>query len=274
MLICGKDNPRLKELKKLLRDRRYREETGTFVIEGARSCADAARDFLEGGRPVVRGVYYVPERLERAHADVGAILGLPEEKRFQLTEQAAERLGETESSQGVFAVAEMLHRQMGPGCLREAGKYLVMNGIQDPGNLGTMLRTADAVGVDGVVLTGSCVDLYNPKVVRAAMGSMPRLEIFIERDFRRAVELFHGSGIRLAAAVVSGGTDIMKADLSGGRAVVIGNEGRGLAPEDVELCDERVTIRMRGHMDSLNAAAAGTVILWEMMRGSADGDEA
>lgn len=267
MRISSKENPRIKQYARLAADKRYRRETGLFVIEGMRSCVDAVREFL-GGRLEIEAVFYVPE-MARKYASLGALelFGqLAEDIGFEISEQVSQKMSVEGSSQGAFVVARRLDREFGENALKSGGRYLVLDNLQDPGNLGTMLRTADAVGIDGVVLTGNCVELYNPKVVRSAMGSMPRINIYIENDLARVTDAFRENGIRSAAAVVKGGVDIKEHDFSGGCAVVIGNEGRGLSDEAAALCDDRVTISMNGNIDSLNAAAAGTIFLWEMTR--------
>ena len=151
------------------------------------------------------------------------------------------------------------------------GKYLVLDNLQDPGNLGTLLRTADAVGVSGVVMTDNCVDLYNPKVVRSAMGSITRLDLFVVDNFLNVATLFDELGIVTNAAVVRNGDNITEFDFDRPCAVVIGNEGKGLPKEHSDICKNRVTISMHGNIESLNAACAGTIILWEMFRGGSHG---
>lgn len=267
MVITSKDNPRIKQLAKLYSNRRYRRENGLFVIEGIRGCVDAVLDDVENGGIIsVEGVYYVegtfdnelewfPEKLEK----------LGENKIFVITREIADKISDTESCQGIFVVAKCMDMPFSEEALKAGGKYLILDELQDPGNLGTMIRTCDAMGLDGIVLAGNCVDLYNPKTVRSAVGSMPRVDIFVEKDFERVAETFALKGIPTAAAVIEGGMNVMKYDFSKGCAVVIGNEGRGIPKAHVEMCRDKVSIAMKGrHIDSLNAAAAATIFLWEM----------
>ena len=147
------------------------------------------------------------------------------------------------------------------------GKYLILNNLQDPGNLGTLLRTADAVGISGVILSNNCCDIYNPKVLRSAMGSIFRVKVYVENDFSKVIDMLKSKQLKTSAAVVDkDAVSIIDADFSKGSAVVIGNEGNGLSNDDAMLCDERVTIKMHGNINSLNAAMAGGIILWEMKR--------
>ena len=139
--------------------------------------------------------------------------------------------------------------------------------VKDPGNLGTLLRTADAVGIKAAVMTGESAEVYNPKVVRSTMGSLPRLELYIENDFGRVVQTLSSQGVTVCAAVVRNGEAIPGFEFPERCAAVIGNEARGLSEEDAELCHRRVTITMKGSAESLNAASAGSIIMWEMLRG-------
>lgn len=263
--ISSKDNPRIKHYVKLAADKKYRRETGLFVIEGMRGCIDAVREYL-GGRLEIEAVFCVPEMVEKySSLGAGEVFSQVEESmRFEVSREVSQKMSTEGSSQGAFVIAKRLDKEFCGGEIKSGGRYLVLNGLQDPGNLGTMLRTADAVGIDGVVLTNNCVELYNPKVVRSAVGSMPRIDIFVENRLDTVCGAFREKGIRTCAAVVRGGTDIKKYKFSDGCAVVIGNEGRGLTEEEASLCDDRVTIIMHGHIDSLNAATAGTIFLWEM----------
>lgn len=269
MLISGRDNPKIKQYKKLSSSKKARADQGLFVVEGMRGVLDliALSEELDTVRVVA--VFYTAASIEkyRGQLAVELIERLDERVCFEITEQVAEKMSDVGQTQGAFAVAETLDRRLTADEITAGGKYLVLDNIQDPGNLGTMLRTAAAVGIDGVILTNNTVDLYNPKVVRSAMGSMPRVKLYIENSFERAAELLHAAGIRTCAAVVSGGSDIRGFDFLGGCAAVIGNEGKGLPDEHARLCTDRVTIRMSGSMDSLNAAIAGTIFLWEMSGG-------
>ncbi len=263
MLISAKDNPKIKQYKKLCTSRRYRAEQGLFAVEGMRSVLDLlALDGVEVG-----SVFVTENAVEkyRGKLPVERLDGLGDRLYF-VTEAVAEKMSEVGQTQGAFAVVRTFDRRLTPDALDSAGKYLVLDDLQDPGNLGTLIRTSAAVGVSGIILTNNTVDLYNPKVIRSAMASMPCIRVFIENDFERVTQVLHSAGIRTFAAVVRGGDDLLSADLSGGCAAVIGNEGRGLTDEHADMCSGKLTISMNGSMDSLNAAIAGTIFLWEMCK--------
>ena len=267
--ITSRNNAGIKLLAKLLSSKRTRNEQHSFVIEGIRGCTDALASERDADRIDIRALYYVPEMTESFGSErlSSLIEALDEKKRFEITREIADKISAADTSQGIFIVAGQFDNCLGAEMLRSDGKYLVLEGLQDPGNLGTMIRTADAVGIDGIILTGNCVDLYNPKVVRSAAGSMPRVDLFVENDVCKVFELLKAAGIRSAAAVISGGQDIVGFGFQKGCAVVIGNEGSGLTDETADLCDDRISIRMHGSIDSLNAATAAAIILWEMTRG-------
>lgn len=150
--------------------------------------------------------------------------------------------------------------------LDKNGAYLLLEDIQDPGNLGTVLRTAEAMGINAVILSSGCTDVFSPKVVRASMGAVFRLPILYGFGIINAVESLKSLNIRVYAAVADGGEDILKLNLGEGTAAVIGNEGSGLTDVCIEACTGKVNIRMRGRAESLNAATAASVIIWEMTK--------
>lgn len=268
MYISSKDNANIKLYKKLAADKKARGRLGMFVIEGMRICVDTALEAREGNIEI-EAFFYTKESLEKYsdYLSVSCFDHIGEDKRFEISAELAEKLSDESSNQGTFMIAKKTDKKFTAENIKPCGKYLVLDFVQDPGNLGTLIRTADAVGVDGVVLTNNCCDLYNPKVVRSTMGSIPRMNIYIENDFGKVVSVLRGCGIRLAASVVGGGISVTDYDFSKPCAIVIGNEGRGLSKEHTELCDDEITICMNGHIDSLNAASAGTIMLWEMTRG-------
>lgn len=269
MVISGRDNPKIKRLIKLVSNRRARAADGEFVIEGLRNCADAAKQFIAGGRPELTAVFISSKAAEKYRDTeyLDTLMKLDEQILFYISDDLAYKVSDSENSQGVFACARMLDKKFVSENIFPDAKYVVLDNIQDPGNLGTIIRTADAVGINGIVLTSSCCDLYNPKTVRSAMGSISRIDTFIENDFNTVIKLFSEIGVQNVASVVSGGSDLIGFDFPKGCAVYIGNEGSGMPCEHVNLCDSKITISMHGSIESLNAAMAATIILWEMTRG-------
>lgn len=153
--------------------------------------------------------------------------------------------------------------------LQAGGKpplLMVLDNLQDPGNLGTILRTGEGAGVTGVVMSSDCVDLYNPKTVRSTMGSVYRVPCRREDDMERFLHKMKEAGIRIYAAHLKGTADYDEEDYTGGSAFLIGNEGNGLKEETARMADTYIRIPMEGEVESLNAAIAATILMFEAGR--------
>jgi TrmH family RNA methyltransferase len=149
---------------------------------------------------------------------------------------------------------------------KENGRYVVLFGLQDPGNVGMVIRTADALGMDGIILSGSC-DLYSPKVIRSTMGSVFRTDIMIENDAEKLFAMLEENSVQTSAAVIdSDAVPVTECVFTGKQAVFIGNEGNGLPRETAERCSRRIIIPMNGSINSLNAAMAAGILMWELRK--------
>ncbi|NLX72539.1 MAG: RNA methyltransferase, partial [Bacteroidales bacterium] len=145
-------------------------------------------------------------------------------------------------------------------------QVIVLENLQDPGNLGTIIRSADACGFDAVILSKDSADPYNPKVIRSTMGSLFHIPIIIEEDFDGFLNELRSRNIRLVAAHTRDALSCWQADLTGNVAIIIGNEGNGLSEHILELADMTVMIPMKGKAESLNASAAASMLIYECMR--------
>lgn len=265
MFISSKDNPKIKRLMKLLTSKKERASEGVFAIEGMRACVDAVNESLLGFLEI-ESLFYVREAKESFsdRLDTALFERVDESRSYEITGELADKISLEGNTQGAFVIARAVHKAL-PEKL--SGKhYVVLDNIQDPGNLGTILRTADAVGADGVILANNCAELYNPKVVRSTMGSLSRVNIYVENSFEKVADVLKNSGVCVIAAVVRDGKMLSGYSFAHECAVVIGNEGRGLTDEHIALCDDKVTIDMHGRLDSLNASVAAAVIMWEMTK--------
>ena len=172
----------------------------------------------------------------------------------------------------MFAVCQIPDPPALSALIHTGGSYAVLHQLQDPGNAGMILRTADALGLDGVIYSASC-DIYSPKVVRATMGSLFRVPLCCVPEIEPELAAGREAGVESCAAVVSGQAELVGQCLfRKGTAVVIGNEGNGLPEEVSAACDRRVTIPMHGTIESLNAAMAAGIILWEVQKAAAAGN--
>ncbi len=262
MLITSKDNPNIKIYIKLRDQKKARAENNMFVLEGARIIADAVKENVKLDCAFVTDEAAVkyPETVSLLSETIG-------DRLHFIPSDIAARLSDTKGSQGVFAIASRLDKTLDIAKINNGGKFLILNCVQDPGNVGTILRCADAVGIDGVFLCGNSCDIYNPKIVRSTMGSLFRLPVCDDLSYSETLSVLKDNGIATFASVIDTDADSVRDfDFPKNCAVVIGNEGNGLTKEEASMCDKRITIKMSGNINSLNAAMAAGIILWEMTK--------
>ena len=255
--IVSKDNSRIRAYHKLASSRKERQQEGAFVIEGDKLLGEALRCGLE-----IRRVFATREWLSEPREELLAGLG---STPVSLVDGAArQRLSQFPSPQGVWAICSMLDNPVNPDKMNSNGALLGLWNLQDPGNVGTMIRTADAMGLDGVVLSRECCDLYNMKTLRAAMGSLFRMPVLVT-DMEDFLHRYRGQ-LTSYAAVGGEATPLSEVSFPGRSVILIGNEGNGLSAHQAACCDSRITIPMTGRAESLNAAMAATILMWELSR--------
>lgn len=263
--ITSKENPRIRELTRWMNSARERRAAHLFVAEGERLCRDAALSNAE----IVR-VFWTPSAYEK-YPETVRLLAAHSDIQFEISEELARRVSDTETPQGLFAVCRMREKSAESDQIHSNSRWLVLENVQDPANMGAIFRSAEAFGLDGVILAGNCCDVYAPKTVRAGMGAVFRLNLLRAADGEAAARVLRAGGIRTYAAVAHGDAVPLRTGLLGPNcAVMIGNEGNGLRAETVAACDERMTIPMRGRAESLNAAAAAAILTWAMVSGGKD----
>lgn len=246
--IESPSNPRIKEWKRL-QSRKGRRESGLFLAEGPHLVAEALR-----ARAKVECVLVEEGRAFDVAAD-----GVP---RTTLSPSAAKALAETEAPQGVFAVcrADSL-----PTTRPRAGRWLLLDAIQDPGHVGTLVRTAHAAGLDGVVAGEGCADALSPKALRAAQGSTFHLPV-MQEALEEWVGALQHAGTEVYAAGPGDGADYRTVRWgAGGFALVLGNEGAGVRPELIQICSNTIKIPMKGGAESLSVPVAGGVLLFRLL---------
>ena len=259
--IQSRENGLVREYVRLRDDRGYRYGSRRFVLEGARLCGDA----LRSGVPIPRAFF--TDRALGRHGELAAGLAAGGAAVYLVGDPVEQKLADTRTSQGVFAVAAMLDKTLEPDTIDRNGAYAALEGLQDPGNLGTVLRTAEAMGLDGVLLSAGCTDIYGPKAVRAGMGAVFRLPFWVAEDLPAALRRLGERGLATLASVPDpGARSILTVRQLAGVVVAVGNEGSGLTPACIQACRERVTIPMKGRAESLNAAGAAAILMWELMK--------
>ena len=260
-LITSKTNPRVKSAAALL-DRRERKKTGLFLLEGARLCADAAQNGV-----TVETLFLTEAAAEKYPAEA-ALLRQKAKQAFLLSEAAAERLADTKNSQHIFCVCQRKTDRL-PTDPR--GLYVFLDNVQNPDNLGAVSRTAEALGFDGLIVSGGC-EADSPKALRASMGALLRFPVTAVEDGAAWLADRRAEGMRLLATVPDrAADDITQLKLTSGAVLVIGNEGSGVSEQTLAVCTDRVTIPMAGKAESLNAAAAAAIAMWEISRKSSVG---
>ena len=242
--ITSRKNPQIQMVRKLLSSRKYREETGRFVGDGIKLLKEAAA--------------YCPG-LETVFLSDGVEADLPETVQvIRVPEDVMESISPMSSPQGALFVCRMPRQPE----WKPRGGMMILDGIQDPGNLGTILRTSDALDVPLVLLEG-CADVFNHKVVRASMGAVFRREV-VQTTWEQVLQACKVAQIPIGVTALSDtAMDIRRAQLHT-MAVVIGSEGQGVRPEILEQADQQLIIPMNVHCESLNAAVAATIVMWQM----------
>jgi len=251
-------SPRVRAVAKLTK-RSAREETGLFLLEGPQ----AAREVLAHRPHTLVELYATPSALER-HTDVRDAARDAGIEVVFTTEAVLAAMADTVTPQGIVAVARQSPTSVRDVFAASPRLVAICEEVRDPGNLGTIIRAADAAGADAVVLTGRTVDPYNPKVVRATTGSLFHIPVAVGVELPAVVELAHSAGLRVIAADV-GGDDFLaaRALLSEPTAWLFGNEARGLEEESLALADRSLRLPIYGSAESLNLATAASVCLYE-----------
>ena len=246
----------------------FRKKEGLCFLEGARLCADAA---LSGKK--IKALFLTPKAEIKYEKYIGRI-AKSADKIYTIDPNISEYLADTKNPQGVFCICEISKPKNKIIEIEHTGNYLALENIQNPDNLGAALRTAEAFGISGVILGGNCCDAYSPKALRSGMGAIFRLPVYIEKDMTAAVRQLNALGFTTFAAVPDrAAMPVTEASFENPSAIVIGNEGNGLTAETVQECKKCVTIPMPGRAESLNASAAASILMWEMMRHMAYGGD-
>ena len=260
-MITSTGNARVKQLVTWQKKRKARDEEGVYIVEGIRM-------YREAPRAQVREVYVS----EQFYSRYGEELGLAAWGRQMeiLSDHVFSHVSDTKTPQGILLVMEQRSCEI---CemldLDAQGRkplLMVLDNLQDPGNLGTIFRTAEAAGATGILLSSDSVDVYNPKVIRSTMGAVFRMPFFYVKDLPAAVKSLSGQGIRTYAAHLNGKNVYDEEDYTEGCAFLIGNEGNGLRDEVSECADCLIRIPMCGKAESLNAAVAAAVLMFEAGR--------
>ena len=241
-MITSTSNARIKRLVNLKKKRKLRDEESIFLVEGIRMFREVPIDKLK-------------EVLKDSKVRVE-----------ELTDTVFAHASDTKTPQGILCVVEQMNHEINELTSAKCPLIMVLDHLQDPGNLGTILRTAEGAGVTGILMDRECVDVYNPKTIRSTMGSIYRMPFVYVEDLGKGIQDLKDKGITTYAAHLEGTNSYDEEDLTNPCAFLIGNEGNGLRREIADMADCYVKIPMLGQVESLNAAIASSVLMFEAAR--------
>ena len=254
-LITSKDNGNIKEIKKL-KEKKYRLENKKFIIEGFRFLEEGLKSNFEIDKIVVR-----ESSLEKFKLKFQIYLNNLDENIIVLSDNLFKSIASTENSQGVLATVKMKAYNY----TVEAGMYVLVDKVQDPGNLGTIIRTAHSAGCKGVILTKDTVDLYNEKTLRSTMGSIFNLPIILDDKLTFTKGLME-KGFNLICSSLQTNLNFYDVNLTHNSIIAVGNEGNGISEEILNMATTKVKIPMLGSTESLNDGIAASIMIYEGVR--------
>lgn len=258
-MITSPTNKRIKEIIQLNQRAKARRERDVFIVEGVKMFLEADVERMEE--------VYVSESVLRqlSEACKQKLAGLPFSYET-VTDEVFRKISDTQTPQGILCVVRQYHYDL-EKMLEVANPLLVvLEDIQDPGNLGTIFRTGEGAGVTGVIMSSHTVDIYNPKTIRSTMGSIYRMPFVYTTDLQETILELKKKNIATYAAHLQGTKFYDECDYKKGTAFLIGNEGNGLQEETAKLADTYIKIPMEGKVESLNAAVATSILIYEAAR--------
>ena len=232
-----------------------RKEQGLFVVEGVKMFGEAPREWLAG--VYVSEQFVSNEEHRKLLSDVS----------YEIVADSVFRaVSDTQTPQGILAVVRMPKYTMDDMLRGDQTHLLILESVQDPGNLGTMVRTGEGAGITGVVMNRTTVDLFNPKTIRSTMGSIYRVPFVVADDLEQTLQMLKKKGVSLYAAHLKGQKQYDAFDYTEATGFLIGNEGNGLSDEIANAADSYIRIPMEGQVESLNAAISASLLMYECNR--------
>ena len=253
--ITSKDNPLIKFVSALQSSAKQRRENSLFVLEGVRICLDAYENNIKFDKLIVTKTAF-----EKYYEQINMFKNISD-ACYILRDDLFKKISDTNSPQGVIAVAKISENNNN---LSKFGRYIALENISDPSNLGAISRSAEALGAAGIIVSLDSCDPYSPKALRASMGTLLRMPVFITDN---VIDFVKQNQLRSLACVVDKtAKNISEVKFADGDVLLIGNEANGLTERTKSLSDNLITITMRGKAESLNAAAAASIAMWEMLK--------
>lgn len=258
-MITSSSNPKVKQIVQWRDSAKERHNAKVFLVEGFKMYEEAP----EGD---IREVYLTPEALEKAQNDSAFRKKLERTGYETVSPEAFRKMSDTQVPQGVLCVVSQPEHSLEELLAAPAPLLAVLEDLQDPGNLGTILRTGEGAGVTGILMSDNTVDIYNPKTIRATMGSIYRVPFAYAGDLTEAIRRMRERRIQVYAAHLAGKESYDSFSFREGTAFLIGNEGKGLSRNISAMADCFLKIPMEGKVESLNAAVSAALLLYEARR--------
>ncbi len=257
-IIKSKENLSIKEFSFLINNSKKRLENKQFIAEGARFCMEAAQSGC------VISEVLVTLSFKENRNDVFEVVSKSCSNIKFISDEIAKKISDTVNPQGIFCKCQMPIFDFSK---IKAGKFIALENLRDPGNMGTVIRTAQAFNIDGILIFGDCVDVYSPKVLRSTMGTIFKMPIYNLKSNYEYIETLKNSGFTIYGAVLDNkATSLTKTKFENDSVCFIGNEANGLSDTVKKICDKYVYIDMPGDAESLNAAVASSILMWEMIK--------
>lgn len=254
-MITSTSNPQVKEIMQLQKKSKLRRERGVFVAEGMKMVSEAPAGRIER--------CWISESFARKHPDFPLPAGVPVQ---EAADHVFAAMSDTQTPQGILAVIRCAEASLEDLLKAPDPLLMVLENIQDPGNLGTVMRTGEGAGITGIIMSSDCADIYNPKVIRSTMGSIYRVPFCHSADLCGALDRIKETGITVYAAHLKGSQYYTENDYTKPSAFLIGNEGNGLKQEIADRAGTYIKIPMEGHVESLNAAVSAAILMYEAHR--------
>lgn len=257
-MITSISNTQVKQVCAYVQKAKERRKDGIFVVEGRKMFEEAP----------IEQIYkvYVTQSFCDKHIKDDIAAKLKQTEYELVSEEVFAKMSDTKTPQGVLCLVKWPQYTLNNLLAQKDGVFVVLEDLQDPGNLGTIIRTGEGAGIAGVIMTRETVDIFNPKTIRATMGSIYRVPFVYVEDIAEAIRTLKEAGISVYAAHLKGQKYYDSFDYKTGSAFLIGNEGNGLKESTADLADTYVKIPMAGRVESLNAAIATTLFMYEAAR--------
>ena len=257
MIITSASNDKIKDIRKLLKSARERQEKRLYVVEGIRM-------FREIPKERVKEIYVAESGVDKFDKEIREFGIEP----CIVADKVFAGMSDTNTPQGIMALVSMCEYSLEAVSSKNGENepfLLIVERLQDPGNLGTIIRTAEGSGVTGIVISSDSVDVYNPKTIRSTMGSVFRMPVYVSDDLLNDLKYIKKQGVTIYGAHLSG-MNFYEKDFRTACGFLIGNEGNGLSDEVSSMADDLIRIPMLGKVESLNAATSTSVISYEVLR--------